>query len=195
MSIESDSKAVVRQYVDASNKGELNRLRDLLASDAEILGVMGKGTFEKVEPVWRQLIEGYGIQLKIEQLIAEGGVVAARYIESGTFRAPAFGRSADRKILRDCCDGMVRNRWGQDHASLGSQRRRVAGTANRHPCAIVGRRAPNCGRVKSTDSISGRGVMISRQKSTQPADRFAKGACTRVPVSRVFTNTLGRACR
>jgi ketosteroid isomerase-like protein len=91
MSNMTDVKGVVRLYVDAFNRGDLAALKALLAEDAEIQGVMGTGLFEKVEPIWRQLIEGYGMQLAIQDLIAEGNVVAARYIESGTFNAPAFG--------------------------------------------------------------------------------------------------------
>lgn len=52
MQAEEDSKAVVCEYVEAFNRGDLQRLRELLADDAEIQGVKGKGTFEKVEPVW-----------------------------------------------------------------------------------------------------------------------------------------------
>jgi ketosteroid isomerase-like protein len=66
MQAEESCKAVVREYVEAFNRGDLQRLKELLADDAEIQGVKGKGTFEKVEPVWRQLIEGYGIQLKLK---------------------------------------------------------------------------------------------------------------------------------
>jgi hypothetical protein len=75
--------------VNAFNRGGLNGLKALLAEDAEIQGVLGKGHIEKVGPIWRQLIEGYGMNPRIERLIAEGNVVAARYVESGTFRAPA----------------------------------------------------------------------------------------------------------
>jgi len=81
----------VRRYVDAFNRGDIDALRSLLAPDAEIQGVMGKGLFERVEPVWRQLIEGYGIQLRIEELIAEGNLVAGRFTETGTSEGPAFG--------------------------------------------------------------------------------------------------------
>jgi SnoaL-like domain len=81
MQREEGSKAVVREYVEAFNRGDLQRLKELLADDAEIQGVKAKGTFEKVEPVWRQLIDGYGVQLKIEGLIAEGKTVAVRYLE------------------------------------------------------------------------------------------------------------------
>ena len=38
MTTEDDAKAVVRQYVDAFNRGDLPALRSLLAPDAEIQG-------------------------------------------------------------------------------------------------------------------------------------------------------------
>ena len=91
MSLEEQSKAVVRAYVAAFNRGDLSALKALLADDAEIQGVFGSGVFQRIEPIWRQLIEGYGMQLEIQELIAEGNVVAARYVERGTFHAPAAG--------------------------------------------------------------------------------------------------------
>ena len=129
MQIEEESKAVVREYVDAFNRGDLKQRKSLLADDAEIQGVMGKGIFEKVEPVWRQLIEGYGTQLKIEGLIAEGTVVAVRYLESGTFRAPAFGnqptgRSYELLAMEwfEIESRKIKRRWGaRDSASQARQ--------------------------------------------------------------------------
>lgn len=125
MSIPDEAKAVVRQYVDAFNRGDLTALKELLAGNAEIQGVMGKGLFERVEPIWRQLIEGYGMQLTIQGLIAEENVVAARYIERGTFRAPAFGHQPTGKSYElvaiewfEIEEGKIRRRWGaRDSAS------------------------------------------------------------------------------
>src|SRR6476661_7242849 len=91
------NKKVVRRYVDAFNRGDLAALRSLLADNAEIQGVMGKGLFDRVEPIWRQLIEGYGMQLRIEEMVAEGDKVAVRYTETGTFEAPAFGHEPTGK--------------------------------------------------------------------------------------------------
>src|SRR5438128_1155589 len=112
-------KPVVRRYVEAFNRGDLATLRSLLTEDAEIQGVMGKGVFERVEPVWRQLIEGYSIQLHIEELIAEGSKVAVRYTERGTFKAPAFGheptgRSYELVALElfEIEDNKIKRRWG-----------------------------------------------------------------------------------
>jgi steroid delta-isomerase-like uncharacterized protein len=129
MSIEEESKAVVRQYVTAFNRGDLDELKALLAEEAEIQGVMGKGLIEKVEPIWRQLIEGYGMQLKIEELIAEGNIVAERYVEIGTFRAPAFGNQPTGKSYEliaiewfEIEDGKIKRRWGaRDAASQARQ--------------------------------------------------------------------------
>jgi len=133
MQAEEDSKAVVREYVDAFNRGDLQCLKRLLADDAEIQGVKGKGTYEKVEPVWRQLIEGYGIQLKIEGLIAEGTTVAVRYIESGTFRAPAFGnqptgRSYELVAMEwfEIEKGKTVRRWGARDAAAQARQLGIA---------------------------------------------------------------------
>jgi steroid delta-isomerase-like uncharacterized protein len=119
-----ENKQVVRDYVDAFNRGDLDRLRSLFAEDAEVQGVMGEGLMDKVLPVWRQLIEGYGIHLTIDGLVAEGSAVAARYTETGTFRAPAFGREPTGRsyelvamewfVIRD---GRIQRRWGARDAA------------------------------------------------------------------------------
>ena len=129
MSIEEDSKRVVVEYVEAFNLGDLDRLRSLLTDDAEIQGVLGMGQFERIAPIWRQLIEGYGMQLEVQSLVAEGNVVAARYVERGTFRAPAFGiqptgRSYELVAMEwfEIEDGRIRRRWGaRDAASQARQ--------------------------------------------------------------------------
>lgn len=122
-------KAVVRRYVDAFNRGDLEALGELFADDAEIQGVMGKGVFEKVAPIWRQLIEGYGIQLRIEELVAEGNTVVARFTETGTFTNPAFGKEPTGKSYELVAmewfqveDEKIIRRWGaRDSASQARQ--------------------------------------------------------------------------
>jgi steroid delta-isomerase-like uncharacterized protein len=129
MSVEEENKAVVRRYAEAFNRGDLAALRALLADDAEVQGVRGAGTWDRVEPVWRQLIEGYGIQLRVEELVAEGGRVAARFTETGTFKAPAFGRQPTGRSyelvaleLFEIEGGRIRRRWGaRDAASQARQ--------------------------------------------------------------------------
>lgn len=129
MSLEEENKAVVKRYVEAFNRGDLEALKSLLTEDAEIQGVMGHGIFERVEPIWRQLIEGYGMQLRIEDLVAEGNLVSARYTETGTFKAPAFGNEPTGKSytlvameLFEIREGKIARRWGaRDSASQARQ--------------------------------------------------------------------------
>lgn len=129
MSVEEEAKQVVRRYVEAFNCGDMNTLRALLAEEAEIQGVFGKGLFEKIEPIWRQLIDGYGMQLDIQSLIAEGNVVAARYVESGNFRALAFGHQPTGKSYElvamewfEIEGGKIKRRWGaRDSAAQARQ--------------------------------------------------------------------------
>lgn len=126
---EEESKAVVLAYVDAFNQGDLAKLKALLAEDAEIQGVFGKGAFERIEPIWRQLIEGYGMRLEVQGMVAEGNLVAVRYIESGTFRAPAFGHQPTGKSYElvamewfEIDSGKIKRRWGaRDSASQARQ--------------------------------------------------------------------------
>jgi steroid delta-isomerase-like uncharacterized protein len=125
MTKEDEAKAVVKAYVDAFNAGDLPALKSLFAEDAEIQGVYGKATLERAESVWRQLIDGYGMQLEIKELIAQGDLVAARYLETGTFRAPAFGHEPTGKSYElvaiewfEVRERKIKRRWGaRDSAS------------------------------------------------------------------------------
>jgi len=129
MTQQEENKAIVLRYVDAFNRGDLDALRALFADDAEIQGVLAQGMMDKILPIWRQLIEGYGLQFTVEDICAERDVVAVRYTERGTFRAPAFGNEPTGKsyelvamewfIIRD---GKIQRRWGaRDAASQARQ--------------------------------------------------------------------------
>ncbi|MBV8853794.1 MAG: ester cyclase [Sinobacteraceae bacterium] len=129
MTDEARNKVIVERYVDAFNRGDLPALKALFAPDAEIQGVKGQGVMAQVEPIWRQLIEGYGMQLQIEALIAEGSSVAVRFLESGTFRAPAFGQQPTGRSYSliamewfEIKSGKICRRWGaRDSASQARQ--------------------------------------------------------------------------
>ena len=129
MSIEDEAKQVVAAYVAAFNRGDLDALRALFAPEAEIQGVLRRGGVDEVLPVWRELVHGYGMQLEIVEMIAEGGTVAVRYTERGTFRAPAFGRPPTGRSYElvamewfEVSEGRIRRRWGaRDAASQARQ--------------------------------------------------------------------------
>lgn len=125
MSLGTDSKEVVYNYVEAFNKGDLETLQSLLSEEAEIQGVFGKGLFEKIRPIWEQLISGFCMQLEVQDVIAEGNIVAVRYRETGVFRAPAFGHEPTGKSYElvamewfEIEGGKIKKRWGaRDSAS------------------------------------------------------------------------------
>lgn len=106
-------------YVDAFNAGEMEKLAALFSPEAEIEGVLGRGLMNKVIPVWRQLVEGLGMQLKIEELCAEGDVVAVRYRETGTFKRNFMGNEPTGKSYELVAmewfvvkDNLIIRRWG-----------------------------------------------------------------------------------
>jgi predicted ester cyclase len=100
MNQQENNKAVVRAYAQGFSRGEFEDVLKLFAADAVVQGVLGRGGFEVVVPIWRALHEAFGMQLEIEELIAEGDLVAARFIESGTFRAAFRGTPPTGKNYR-----------------------------------------------------------------------------------------------
>ncbi len=129
MSVGESNKAVVRAYVDAFNRGDMNALRALFTDEAEVHGVLGWGRMDAVIPIWEQLHAAFGITLQIEDLAAEGDVVAARYVERGSSRAAFRGQGPTGKsyeivamewfVMRG---GRIQRRWGaRDSASQSRQ--------------------------------------------------------------------------
>ncbi len=129
MTQQERNKAVVRNYVDAFNRGDLEALRQLFSPDATIQGVLGKGQLDKIMPIWRQLVDGLAINLSIEEMIAEQDTVAVRFTERGTFQGPFFGIPATGKSYELVAmewflvrDGKIEQRWGaRDQASQARQ--------------------------------------------------------------------------
>lgn len=113
------NKEVVRRYVEAFNRGDIDALRALFTPDAVIYGVLGFGGMDEVVPIWRELYSGMGIVLNVEGMIAEGDTVAVRYRETGTFKGPFRGKAPTGKsyevgalewfVLRE---GKICRRWG-----------------------------------------------------------------------------------
>jgi steroid delta-isomerase-like uncharacterized protein len=129
MTTQDSNRKIVEAYVAAFNRGDLEALRMLFAPDATIQGVLGTGQLEKIMSIWRQLVDGFAMNLTVESLIAEGDTVAARYTERGTFSAPFFGAEPTGKsyemvaiewfVIRD---GKIVERWGaRDQATQARQ--------------------------------------------------------------------------
>lgn len=123
------NKALVRAYVEAFNRGDLEALRALFTDDALVFGVLGWGGLDEVEPIWRELHQAFGIELTVEQMIAEDDLVAVRYTERGTFVAPFRGQEPTGKSFELVAmewfvvkDSKIHRRWGaRDAASQARQ--------------------------------------------------------------------------
>jgi steroid delta-isomerase-like uncharacterized protein len=129
MSDGEEAKALVRAYVDAFNRGDSEALRAIFTEDAQVQGVLGWGGMDVVIPIWEQLHAAFGIELRIEDLIAEGDLAAARYVERGVSRGAFRGQEPTGKpyeivamewfVVRD---GRIHRRWGaRDSAAQAKQ--------------------------------------------------------------------------
>jgi steroid delta-isomerase-like uncharacterized protein len=129
MTTTESNKQVVRQYVLAFNRGDMDALRQLFTTDAIIQGVLGWGSLEEVIPIWRELHDAFAIELTIEDLAAEGDTVAARYLEQGKFIGPFRGKQPTGKTYELVAmewfilhEGKIARRWGaRDSASQARQ--------------------------------------------------------------------------
>ena len=123
------NKEVVRAYVDAFNRGDMEMLRSLFTEDAQVQGVLGWGGMDVVVPIWEELHAAFGITLQIEDMIAEGDVVAARLVDRGASLGAFRGQGPTGRnyevvamewfVMRD---GQIHRRWGaRDWASQARQ--------------------------------------------------------------------------
>ena len=122
-------KQVVMQYVEAFNQGDLEALQQLFTPDALVQGVLGWGGLDIVMPIWKELHEAFAIELTVEEIIAEGNTVAARYTERGTFKSAFRGQKPTGKSYElvamewfTMLEGKIHRRWGaRDSASQARQ--------------------------------------------------------------------------
>jgi steroid delta-isomerase-like uncharacterized protein len=112
------NKHIVLRYVAAFNVADYATLGHLFADDAIIHGVLGQGGLDVAIPIWKELHHAFAPRLSVEEIIAEGDVVAVRYTERGTFHQnfrgnPPTGQSYELVamewfLLRD---GKIQKRW------------------------------------------------------------------------------------
>jgi len=119
MENEQQNKDVVRAYVEAINMGDFGRLQGLFAEDADIHGVLGRGSLDIAMPIWRELHGALAMHLEIEALAADGDTVVARFRETGRsigdFRGqPATGNGYEIMAIEwfSIRDGRITDRWG-----------------------------------------------------------------------------------
>jgi steroid delta-isomerase-like uncharacterized protein len=116
---EEANKQLVRDYVEAFNRGDMEALRRIFADDALVYGVLGWGGMDEVVPVWQQLRDAFAIRLQVDSMIAEGDTVAVRYTERGTSVGPWRGHEATGKSYEVVAmewfivkENRIHRRWG-----------------------------------------------------------------------------------
>ena len=123
------NKRVVAEYVAAFNARNYDKLRTLFARNALIYGVLGKGGFDVVLPIWQELHSGLNMQLHVDEMITEGDAVAVRYTERGQFTGPFRGHAPTGRSYEVTAmewfilhDQKIIQRWGaRDAMTIASQ--------------------------------------------------------------------------
>lgn len=122
-------KSIVRQYAAFFSAGDFDALMALFTPDAEIHGVMGSGGLDFALTLWRDVHKAFNTQFMIDEIIAENDLVAARYIETGTFTAPFRGMVPTHRSYSMMAmeffrfeNNKIAERWGtRDYATLRQQ--------------------------------------------------------------------------
>jgi steroid delta-isomerase-like uncharacterized protein len=116
---------IVREYVEAFNRGDMQMVAKLFRPDAVVQGVLGWGGMDVVLPIWREIHDAFRVHLTIDDILADGNRVAVRYVERGTFLGPfrehqPTGTSFEVVAMEwfEFRDGRISRRWGaRDSAS------------------------------------------------------------------------------
>jgi predicted ester cyclase len=125
----SRNKLIVREYAEAFSRGDVDAVCRCFAPDAVVYGVLGWGEIAKARPIWESLVRSFRIQLRIESMVAEGELVAARYTETGKFvsefrgTAPT-GRKYELVAMEwfEVGEQGIQRRWGaRDSAAMFRQ--------------------------------------------------------------------------
>jgi predicted ester cyclase len=104
-------------------------LRALFHDDATVQGVLGMVPIAQAIGVWRELHSAFAIELTLDDVVAEGDVVAARYTERGKFVGAFRGKQPTGKPYElvamewfELKEGKIHRRWGaRDSASQARQ--------------------------------------------------------------------------
>jgi steroid delta-isomerase-like uncharacterized protein len=124
-----ENKATVQEYADAFSRGDFDTVKALCTPDVIISGVMGKGGLGIALPIWDELHRAFGIQLEIQDMIAEDDRVAVRFLEKGTFSDDFRGIQPTGKSYELVAmewfrmeEGKIAQRWGaRDFAAMMRQ--------------------------------------------------------------------------
>ena len=126
----TENITVVRAYVEAFNRGDIDAVCRLFARDAQIWGVLGWGNVEEARPIWKELTAALQIELTIDAIVADGNTVVVRYTERGKSVKPFRGLGPTHRTYEllamewfELKDNLIQRRWGTRDS--GSQNRQL----------------------------------------------------------------------
>jgi steroid delta-isomerase-like uncharacterized protein len=112
---EANKHIVRRWFEEVWNQGRAQTIDDLLDQDAVLHGLgdtmRGPGAFKPFHAAYREALPD--VQIRIEELIAEGDMVAVRWTAAGTHRGNSLGFAATQKRAEFGGMGIVRVRNGR----------------------------------------------------------------------------------
>ena len=123
------NERVVRAYVEAFKRGNVEDVCECFTPDAIVYGILGPGSLTEVRPLWESLMQSFTPKIHIESIVSEGDTLAVRYIERGTFSASFRGHKPTNRSYKIAAmewfvfrDGRISRRWGvRDAAAISRQ--------------------------------------------------------------------------
>ncbi len=121
--MERGTKDAVRTYLEAVSARDPDALRESVAEDIVVHGLLGTEGSARGREAYVQTMTGWmeafpDLSIEIEELIAEGDKAAARWTSTGTQKRPLGGIPAtDRKVSVEAVaiirikDGKVAEKW------------------------------------------------------------------------------------
>ncbi len=123
------NKQVVREYVEAFNRRDLDAVCTTFWPDASVYGVIGNGALETTRAIWKELMDANDMRLTIDSMVAEGDTVAVKFIEHGksvgSFRGlPVTGKTYEITAMEwfEFENGKIKRRWAvRDALTIAKQ--------------------------------------------------------------------------
>ena len=112
----TENKALVRRWFqEVWNNGRADAIDEMLSSDAVVYGLgadlRGPAAFKPFHSAYRTAFPDVTIQL--DEIVAEGDLVAVRWSATGTHRGPGLGIAATGRPVRFTGMGFVRVKEGK----------------------------------------------------------------------------------
>ena len=114
LDLAAENKALFRRFVDCWNSGDTEGMMRCWSPDLVHHGRGGAMDREAVQALMGGFMEAFaGLHFEVEQLVAEGDLVAARMVATATHQRDFMGLPATGRRIRVIVMGQVRMRDGR----------------------------------------------------------------------------------